>query len=92
MIFKDGFVHCDPHPGNILVRANPSRPGRPQVVLLDHGFYCTLSDEFRCDFSRLWYALNTFDYVTVKEISGRLGMGEYFRFLPLLFTARTINS
>ena len=32
------------------------------------------------------------DYVTVKKISDKLGMGEYFRYLPLLFTYRTINA
>jgi aarF domain-containing kinase len=25
-------VHCDPHPGNILVRPHPSNPKKPQVV------------------------------------------------------------
>jgi aarF domain-containing kinase len=29
MIFIHGHVHCDAHPGNILVRPNPSKPGRP---------------------------------------------------------------
>lgn len=43
-IFEHGFVHCDPHPGNVLVRvAN----GAPQIVLLDHGLYRELDDEFR---------------------------------------------
>lgn len=37
MIFSHGFVHCDPHPGNILVRQHPTRPGDHQIVLLDHG-------------------------------------------------------
>jgi aarF domain-containing kinase len=32
MTFKWGFVHCDPHPGNILVRPHPKDPKRPQVV------------------------------------------------------------
>lgn len=31
MIFVDGFVHCDPHPGNILVCPNGA------IALLDHG-------------------------------------------------------
>lgn len=42
MIFQHGFVHCDPHPGNILVCCDP--PGSPansklQIVILDHGLY-----------------------------------------------------
>ena len=43
MIFMDGHVHCDAHPGNILVRPNPKYPKRPQIVLLDHGFYGSTS-------------------------------------------------
>jgi len=29
MIFQYGFVHCDPHPGNILVRKNPNNLRKP---------------------------------------------------------------
>jgi hypothetical protein len=32
MTFSWGFVHCDPHPGNILVRKHPTKRGRPQIV------------------------------------------------------------
>ena len=92
MIFNHGFVHCDAHPGNMMVRPNPSNPSEPQVVLLDHGFYCTLKEDFRKDFCKLWYALNTFDNMTVKDVSEKLGFGDYFRYMPLLFTYRTINA
>jgi len=34
----------------------------------------------------------TFDYGTVRNISMELGINEYFRYLPLLFTGRTINA
>lgn len=37
MIFNEGFVHSDPHPGNILVRKSES--GSAEIVLLDHGLY-----------------------------------------------------
>lgn len=37
MIFNRGFVHSDPHPGNILVRK--SEKGSTDIVLLDHGLY-----------------------------------------------------
>lgn len=37
MIFINGFVHSDPHPGNILVRK--TKKGDTQLILLDHGLY-----------------------------------------------------
>ncbi|CAL8287669.1 unnamed protein product, partial [Gadus morhua 'NCC'] len=38
MIFVHGFVHCDPHPGNVLVRVCPHSK-KTHIVLLDHGLY-----------------------------------------------------
>lgn len=38
MIFVNGFVHCDPHPGNVLVRKHPDT-GKAEIILLDHGLY-----------------------------------------------------
>ncbi|CAM4647871.1 unnamed protein product [Leuciscus chuanchicus] len=38
MIFVNGFVHCDPHPGNVLVRKCPES-NKTEIVLLDHGLY-----------------------------------------------------
>ena len=37
MIFKHGYVHSDPHPGNIFVRLTPD--GNEEIILLDHGLY-----------------------------------------------------
>lgn len=37
MIFVNGHVHCDPHPGNILVRRSPKHG--VEIVFLDHGLY-----------------------------------------------------
>lgn len=40
MIFVHGYVHSDPHPGNLLVRRAPAGSGRgTDVILLDHGLY-----------------------------------------------------
>ena len=38
MTFSWGFVHCDPHPGNLLVRKHPTKPGKPQLVSLPSVF------------------------------------------------------
>lgn len=37
MIHKYGFVHADPHSGNMLVRKDKNQ--KDQLVLLDHGLY-----------------------------------------------------
>jgi aarF domain-containing kinase len=45
MIFKNGFVHCDPHPGNVLINPINIKNGRKsnkaefEIVLIDHGLY-----------------------------------------------------
>lgn len=36
MIFINGFVHSDPHPGNILLRKTNNQT---EIILLDHGLY-----------------------------------------------------
>jgi len=48
MIFTHGFVHCDPHPGNVLI--NPLKPSLEnkdknsefEIVLIDHGLYTVI--------------------------------------------------
>jgi aarF domain-containing kinase len=49
MIFIHGDVHCDPHAANLLVRR--SKDGLPELVLLDHGLYRVLDDEFRIEYA-----------------------------------------
>lgn len=41
MIFQQGFVHSDPHPGNILMRCTKGTKDREklEIVMLDHGLY-----------------------------------------------------
>jgi aarF domain-containing kinase len=39
MAFTWGFVHCDPHPGNILVRPHPTKKGKPQIVRGDYRIF-----------------------------------------------------
>lgn len=85
-----GHVHCDARPGNILVRKDEK--GNPEIVLLDHGFYCSTSETFRKQFCELWYSMVAMDYEKLKEVSEQMGVGEFYRYLPLLFTYRTINT
>lgn len=76
MLFKYGQIHCDAHPGNILVRRLDS--GRPEIVLLDHGFYACLDSQFMQQFCELWYALVTFNNKRMREIAQEMGVGEYY--------------
>jgi aarF domain-containing kinase len=39
MIFEKGFVHSDPHPGNMFVRPKKTNPKDIELVILDHGIY-----------------------------------------------------
>lgn len=49
------------------------------MILLDHGFYRELSEDFRLKYSDLWKSLISFDYSKVQEISNYLGIGEYYK-------------
>ncbi|PNP43059.1 hypothetical protein TGAMA5MH_04992 [Trichoderma gamsii] len=71
-MFKWGFVHCDPHPGNIFVRRLPS--GKPQIVLIDHGLYVSLTDKLRRQYARFWKSLLMGDQKGLDEVSAAWGM------------------
>lgn len=93
MIFLHGRVHGDPHPGNILIHhEGVAGDGKFQLVLLDHGLYRELDEDVRSDFCHLWKALVLADLVEAKRIGERLGAGKYFKFLPVIFMGRTLES
>ena len=74
-IFRWGWLHCDPHPGNIFIRPHPGHPHRPQLVLIDHGLYVKLTPEFRRQYSELWKALLAMDLSTLFGIAREWGIG-----------------
>ncbi|KZT04793.1 ABC1-domain-containing protein [Laetiporus sulphureus 93-53] len=84
-IFEWGWVHCDPHPGNIIVRPHPQHPTLPQFVLLDHGLYVRLSRDFQQQYATLWTGLMTLDLDVVKAVAGQWGIGA-----PDLFASATL--
>ncbi|XP_038694485.1 aarF domain-containing protein kinase 1 isoform X2 [Tripterygium wilfordii] len=90
MIFIHGFVHGDPHPGNILV--SPEGPNGFTLVLLDHGIYRQLDEGFQQDYCKLWKALILLDSNEIRHLSERFGVGNYYRYFPLIFTGQPIDS
>ncbi|XP_076835092.1 aarF domain-containing protein kinase 1 isoform X2 [Brachyhypopomus gauderio] len=91
MIFVAGFVHCDPHPGNVLVRKCP-RSRKAEIVLLDHGLYQVLKQDFRMDYCRLWQSLIKGDMKGVERYSRRLGAGDLYPLFACVLTARSWTS
>ncbi|GAV58436.1 ABC1 domain-containing protein [Cephalotus follicularis] len=90
MIFIHGFVHGDPHPGNILV--SPDSHNGFFLVLLDHGIYRKLDERFRLEYCQLWKALILLDWNEIQRLGERFGVAKYSRYFPLIFTGRTIDS
>ncbi|KAM9842757.1 aarF domain-containing protein kinase 1 [Aulostomus maculatus] len=88
MIFVHGFVHCDPHPGNVLVRRCP-HSRKTEIVLLDHGLYQVLQPDFRLNYCRLWQALIQGDMSGVERYSRRLGAGDLYPLFACVLTARS---
>ncbi|KAM8811111.1 putative aarF domain-containing protein kinase 5 [Eudromia elegans] len=81
-IFYTGFIHADPHPGNVLVRRGPD--GKAQLVLLDHGLYEVLSERDRSALCQLWRAIVLRDDAAMKSRSAELGVKDYFLFCEML--------
>ncbi|XP_028254230.1 putative aarF domain-containing protein kinase 5 isoform X1 [Parambassis ranga] len=87
-IFYTGFIHADPHPGNILVRRGSDN--KAELVLLDHGLYEYLSQHDRESLCKLWRSIVLRDELGMKEHSQALGVKEYFLFCEMLLQ-RPIN-
>ncbi|XP_048230819.1 aarF domain-containing protein kinase 1 isoform X2 [Ricinus communis] len=79
MIFIHGFVHGDPHPGNIFI--SPEGPNR-----------FSLDDKFRHNYCQLWKALILQDSHQIEQLGERFNVGKYSRYFPVIFTGRTIHS
>jgi ubiquinone biosynthesis protein len=67
-IFRDGFFHADPHPGNLLV----SREG--QLIFLDFGMVVLIRPERRKIFIKVLLAIVEGDVDTLVDCFEKLGL------------------
>jgi len=86
-IFHTGFVHADPHPGNMMVRLVNSKP---QIVLLDHGLYEFLPTKIRSALCGLWVAVVENNYENMKKFGSDLNVEDY-RLFAMALTQRYVK-
>lgn len=86
MIYEKGFVHSDPHPGNMFVRKrkNTKNPNDLELVILDHGIYTTLPEETRLSYTKLWRGILSQDEIMIRESSKELGADFYELFAAII--------
>jgi aarF domain-containing kinase len=103
MIFKFGDIHADPHAANMIVRATPESPAgsfpgssrndkkvkqKWQLVLLDHGLYRVLDDEFRLEYASLWRSLIFADVNGIERSATAMNAGDAVPLFAGLLTRR----
>ena len=72
-IFRDGFFHADPHPGNLFVA--PARDGHDwQLVFVDFGMVGRLSQTVRAGLREAAIAVGTRDTARLVRAQQQLGL------------------
>ncbi|CAO3692978.1 unnamed protein product [Umbelopsis ramanniana] len=90
MIFCHGIFHCDPHPGNMLVYRAPDTH-QAKLVLLDHGLYRSIPNNYRLAYCELWRALLSADYNMLQRAATNLNVPRFADMMSILFTGRLIT-
>ena len=86
-IFRDGFFHADPHPGNLFVA--PARDGRDwRLVFVDFGMVGRLSPAVRAGLREAAIAVGTRDTARLVRAQQQLGLLLPSVNLPLLERAQ----
>jgi len=89
-IFVQGWVHSDPHPGNIFVRKGENN--QIQLILLDHGLYRHIPEKIRKYYCKLWQALIYRKEKDIEKYAKKLGAGQFYKLFVLILTFRTVSS
>ena len=92
-IFNYGYVHGDPHPGNIYVNSQKNKNGdiEPQLILLDHGIYTELNNTTRLQYSYLWKGILTQNEALIKDASEKLGVQDFWGLFAAMIVSKTYD-
>jgi len=85
-IFEFGFVHGDPHSGNVFATQAPDKNGKmiTKLVLLDHGLYKHLDEKTRYYYSLLWKGILNQREEEIEKAARLLGVKNYFMFAAMI--------
>lgn len=87
MIFEFGFVHADPHPGNVFIQKNDKNSF--DIVLLDNGLYAALSEKTRINYAAMWKGIITRNEPLIIKSTTNLGVGFAFQLFTSMITSQT---
>ncbi|KAI9553170.1 hypothetical protein GHT06_021064 [Daphnia sinensis] len=90
MIFLHGYVHCDPHPGNLKIEL--AKQGKLRIHLLDHGLYAQLPAEFRENYAKLWMSIIRSNVHEIEEVSEKLGVKGFHGIFACMVSGRSWNA
>jgi aarF domain-containing kinase len=93
LIFKEGFVHSDPHQGNLYVKEIINKRGKkvPQLIILDHGIYKILDKSTRINYTKLWKGILMQEEDLIEEAAQSLGAGSDYKLFAAMITQRTFE-
>ena len=65
---------------------------KPEVVLLDHGLYETITDEFRFNYSLLWKGIIEGNLSSIRMAARKLNVEDLFPLLSAMVAGRSWQS
>merc|ERR1711997_865030 len=66
--------------------------GSEEIVLLDHGLYTQLNNEFRINYSQFWLSILNANQEGIKEYADKLGVGQLYGLFACMVAGRSWTS